>query len=211
MVYIYAFAVLTLTAAQRTRYPLYSHEKSIDRDFVTCSASQWQSHNLNLNSYRITFLKYQSIKSLPCLQFPDHFLVHMKKKVQTQQHWKTLPNFCPVYFSILFFLYSPIPSHVLYFTLAELFISQIYHTISPYLSLCFCLQSAFHLPPGKLLFIPQGPVQMLCTLCKAFQIFLGRVSGLVLYVLLSDFLLQSFTLLYNYLLTCLSLLLQYEC
>lgn len=54
----------------------------------------------------------------------------MKKKVQTQQHWKTLPNFCPVYFSILFFLYSPIPSHVLYFTLAELFISQIYHTIS---------------------------------------------------------------------------------
>lgn len=33
----------------------------------------------------------------------------------------------------------------------------------------------FHLPPGKLLFIPQGPAQMLYTLCKAFQIFLDSL------------------------------------
>ena len=59
----------------------------------------------------------------------------------------------------------------------------------------------FHLPSGKLLFIPQGPVQMLYTLCKAFQISLG---GLWLGTLFFSVYIFALAFLYCFIVICFS-------
>lgn len=129
------------------------------------------------------------------------FLIPFDKVPAPQQHWKSLPNLCPVYFPILIFLHSCHPlTCVLCFTPTELLISQINHNHFTHEPLFPSLE-CFHLPPGKLLFIPQGPAQMLNTLCKAFQISLG---GLWLSTLFFSVYIFALVFLYCFIVICFS-------
>lgn len=142
------------------------------------TSKQWR-HDLNPHSYRIF-----SQNTNPSTLFPIYNSLMLSYCI-----WKgkytlpmTLAGPSKSLSNLLFHSHLSLIPHpltfVLCFTLTELLTSQIYHFT--HLSLCFCPYNAFHLLPGKLLFIPQGPAQILYAACKAFQNSLGRVRSLVL-------------------------------
>lgn len=130
---------------------------------------------LNPHCYRI-FVWIDSFLSIILWWF---LTTYDKKSTNSSAALEGPSKSLSIYFSILIFLSS---SHPLTFVLS-LWQSCLFHkyiilflTSEP----LFLFLQCFPFPPGKLLFIPQGPVQILYTACRAFQISLGRVRGLTL-------------------------------
>ena len=101
------------------------------------------------------------VKSAPSLPFLSHNNSEPRSLSSLPSHSYLPPllsfsDMCPVFHSNRAAYFTNISYHL---THEPLFLSL----------------ECFHLPPGKLLFIPQGPAQMLYTLCKAFQIFLDSL------------------------------------